>query len=143
MDTGELRRRILRALEDAKNDAATRRTEADAAARAYEDFLAQLAVPMFKQVLDVLKAEGQKFVLNAPAGSARVVAEGSPDTFMEFVMDTSGPRPQVLGRVSRARGRQRVVVDERPLVTDKPIADITEEDVAAFLVAEIPRLVGR
>ena len=143
MDTGELRRRILRALEEAKNDAVLRRSEGDAAARAYEGFLANLAVPMLKQTLDVMKAERQTFVLNAPAGSARLVAEASPDTFLEFVLDSSGGRPQVLGRVSRARGRQRVVVDERPVVADKAIADITEEDLAAFLVAEIPKLVSR
>ena len=143
MDTGELRRRILRALEEARNDAALRRTEVDAAARAYESFLANVAVPMLKQTLDVMKAERQTFVLNAPAGSARLVAEASSDTFLEFVLDSSGGRPQVLGRVSRARGRQRVVVDERPVVTDKAIADITDEDLAAFLVAEIPKLVSR
>ena len=152
MDTGELRRRILRALEESTNDAALRRddadaalrrTEADAAARAYDDFLATLAVPMLKQAIDVLKAERQNFVLNAPAGSARIVSEGASDTFLEFVLDSAGNRPQVLGRVSRARRRQRVVVDERPLATGKAVADLTEEDVAAFLVTEIPRLLKR
>jgi hypothetical protein len=143
MDTGELRRRILRALEESKNDAALRRAEADAAARAYDEFLATLAVPMLKQAIDVLKAERQNFVLNAPAGSARIVSDGSADTFLEFVLDIGGDRPQVIGRVSRARGRQRVVVDERPLATGKAVADLTEEDVAAFLVTEIPRLLNR
>jgi hypothetical protein len=143
MDTGELRRRILRALEESKNDAALRRTEADAAARAYDDFLANVAVPMLKQAIDVLKAERQTFVLNAPAGSARMVSEGAADTFLEFVLESAGSRPQVLGRVSRSRGRQRVVVDERPLATGKAVADLTEEDVAAFLVTEIPRLLKR
>lgn len=143
MDTGELRRRILRALEESKNDAALRRTEADVAARAYDDFLATLAVPMLKQAIDVLKAEGQNFVLNAPAGSARMVSEGAADTFLEFVLESAGNRPHVLGRVSRARGRQRVVVDERPVAAGKAVADLTEEDVAAFLVTEIPRLLNR
>ena len=143
MDTGELRRRILRALEEPKNDAALRRTEADAAGRAYDEFLERVAVPMLKQSIDVLKAERQNFVLNAPAGSARMVSSGSPDTFLEFVLDKGSSRAQVLGRVSRARGRQRVVVDERPVATGKAIADLTEEDVAAFLVTEIPRLLER
>ena len=143
MDTGELRRRILRALEESKNDAALRRTEADAAGRAYDEFLERVAVPMLKQSIDVLKAERQNFVLNAPAGSARMVSSGSPDTFLEFVLDKGSSRAQVLGRVSRARGRQRVVVDERPVATGKAIADLTEEDVAAFLVTEIPRLLER
>jgi hypothetical protein len=143
MDTGELRRRILRALEESKNDATFRRSEADAAARAYEDFLTRLAVPMLKQAIDVLKAEGHNFVLNAPAGSARIVSQGSADTFLEFVLDSAGRPRQVLGRVSRSRGRQRVVVDERPLSTGRAVADLSEEDVAAFLVTEIPRLVER
>jgi hypothetical protein len=143
MDTGELRRRILRALEESKNDAALRRTEADAAGRAYDDFLANLAVPMLKQAIDVLKAERQTFVLNAPAGSARMVSEGVADTFLEFVLDSSGNRSQVLGRVSRPRGRQRVVVDERPVAAGKAVTELTEEDVAAFLVTEIPRLLKR
>src|SRR5262245_22146401 len=103
MDTGELRRRILRALEDAKNDAALRRSETDAASRAYDAFLANIAVPMLKQTQDVLKAENQTFVLNAPAGSAKLVSEASQDTFLEFVMDSSGKRPHVIGRLSRAR----------------------------------------
>lgn len=98
---------------------------------------------MLKQSIDVLKAERQNFVLNAPAGSARMVSSGSPDTFLEFVLDKGGSRVQVVGRVSRARGRQRVVVDERPVATGKAIADLTEEDVAAFLVTEIPRLLER
>ena len=87
-----------------------RRTEADAAARAYDQFLATLAVPMLKQAIDVLKAERQTFVLNAPAGSVRMASEGAADTFLEFVLDSTGNRPQVLGRVSRARrpaGRAR------------------------------------
>ena len=68
MDTGDLRKRILRALDEAKNDAAFRRTEADAASRAYESFLQDIAVPLLKQAQGVLKAEGQLFSVNAPAG---------------------------------------------------------------------------
>ena len=124
-------------------DAASRRAEADAAVRAYDGFLANVAVPMLKQAIDVLKAERQTFILNAPAGSVRMVSEGASDTFLEFVLDTAGNRPQVLGRVSRERRRQRVVVDERPLAIGKAVADLTEEDVAEFLVTEIPRLLKR
>jgi hypothetical protein len=72
-----------------------------------------------------------------------MVSEGAADTFLEFVLDSNGNRPQVIGRVSRPRRRQRVVVDERPLATGKAVADLTEEDVAAFLVTEIPRLLKR
>ena len=143
MDVSELRRRILRALDDAKNDAALRRTEVDASQRAYDEFLERVAVPVLRQTQLVLKAEGHPFTVHAPAGGARIVSETSPETFLEFVLDQSGERPLVIGRTSRQRGRGRVVVDERPVVIDKPIASVTDEDVAAFLVTELPRLVRR
>jgi hypothetical protein len=43
--------------------------------------------------------------------------------------------------VSLTRGRAGVVVEERPIDAAKPVADLSEADVAAFLVAEIPKLV--
>ena len=82
------------------------------------------------------------FTVHAPAGSAKLASDCSAETFLEFMLDTSANRPQVLGRVSRERGRQRVIVDERPLAAGKAVAELTEEDVAAFLVAEMPKLVG-
>lgn len=143
MDVSDLRKRILRALDDARVEQASKRTERDEAQRAYEQFLNAVAVPLLKQAQGILKAEGQLFTVHAPAGSAKLASDGSAQTFLEFSYDGSGERPTVLGRVSRARGRQRVVVDERPVVVGKGIAEVTEEDVAAFLVAELPRLVGR
>jgi hypothetical protein len=143
MDVSELRRRILRALDDAKNDAALRRTEVDASQRAYDEFLERVAVPVLRQTQAVLKAEGHSFTVHAPAGGARIVSDNSAETFLEFVLDQSGERPLVIGRTSRQRGRGRVAVEERPVVIDKPIASVTDEDVAAFLVAELPRLVRR
>jgi hypothetical protein len=143
MDVSELRRRILRALDDAKNDAALRRTEVDASQRAYDEFLERVAVPVLRQTQLVLKAEGHSFTVHAPAGGARIVSDNSAETFLEFVLDQSGERPLVIGRTSRQRGRGRVAVEERPVVIDKPIASVTDEDVAAFLVAELPRLVRR
>ena len=51
--------------------------------------------------------------------------------------------PEVVGRVSLARGRQGVVVDERPIAAGRPIEKLTEEDLAAYLVAAVPRLLVR
>lgn len=143
MDVSELRRRILRALDDAKNDAALRRTEVDAVQRAFEEFLERVAVPVLRQTQTVLKAEGHSFTVHAPAGGARLVSDTSAQTFLEFTLDQSGDRPLVIGRVSRQRNRGRIVVEEEPVATDKAVAALTDEDVAAFLVAQIPRLVKR
>ena len=143
MDVSELRKRILRALDEARHEAAAKRTEKDAAGRAFDTFLESVAVPLLRQAQGILKAEHQSFTVHAPAGSARLASDAAAQTFIEFVLDVSGDQPQVLGRVSRDRGRGRVVIDERPVATGKPVADVAEEDVAAFLVTEIPRLLRR
>jgi hypothetical protein len=145
MDTGELRRQILHALDAARKDASARRSVVDDAGRAYEKFLADIAVPLVKQAAQVLTAEKQKqrFVVDTPAGSVRLSAEASPQTFLEFQLDTSGAHPQVIGRVSLTRGRQGLIVEERPVVANKAVADLDEDDVAQFLVAEIPKLFAR
>jgi hypothetical protein len=143
LDVSDLRKRILRALDDARKDATFRRTVVDEAAQAYATFLATLGVPLLKQAIQVLRGEGHTFTLNTPADGAQLVSSNSPNTFLEFVFQPSGPVPQVLGRVSLEHGRQGRVVEERPIAEGKPIADVTEDDVARFLVAEIPKLVLR
>lgn len=143
MDVSDLRRRILRALDEAKTEAVTRRSEMDAAKAAYSSFLEQVAVPLLRQAQSILKAERQMFTVHAPAGSAKLASDAWPQTFIEFTLDTSGGRAQVLGRVSLAHGGKRVVVEERPIAAGKPIAELRDDDVAGFLVTEIPKLVSR
>ncbi len=143
MDVSELRRRILRALDDARKEAGARRVEVDAAAAAYATFLEQVAVPLLRQAQSVLRAERQAFAVHTPAGRARLASEASPESYVEIALDTSGAAPQIIGRVSVARGRQGVVVDERPIGSGKPTAELGETDVASFLVEAIPKLVLR
>ena len=143
MDVSELRKKILRALEDARQDAASRRQAIDEAARAYDLFLADIAGPVMRQAASVLKAEGHVFAVETPANSVRIVSAGSPDTFIELTLDTSGSAPAVMGRVSVTRGKRGLLVAERPIATGTPVASLTEEDLSAFLVSEIPKLVVR
>jgi hypothetical protein len=142
MDVSELRKRILRAIDDARRDASDRRTIVDEASKAYATFLEQIAVPLLKQSATVLNATGAPFVVHAPAGSARLASEHSPETFLEFELDATRPNPEVVGRVSLARGgRAGQIVAERPIVPDRPVGRLTEDDVSQFLVVEIPKLV--
>jgi len=141
MDVSDLRQRILRALDAARVDAATKRTDVDAAQAAYDAWLRDVAVPLLRQAQAILKAENHMFTVHSPAGSARLASDGHPETFLEFVLDTSGDRPQVLSRTSVARGAKRVSVDERPVSAGKAVKDISEQEVAALLVATIPRLI--
>lgn len=141
MDTSDLRKRILRALDDARKDATSRRQVVDAASAAYQEFLDNTAAPLVRQAVGVLRAENHQFTANTPAGSVRLVSDASPQTFLEFELDVTGPEPQVIGRVSLARGRHGVVVEERPIAPGKATKDLADDDVATFLVAEIPRLI--
>jgi hypothetical protein len=143
MDVSELRKKILRALDDARQDAATRRQAVDEAGRAYDTFLGEIAGPVMRQAASVLKAEGHVFAVETPADSVRIVSAGSPETFIELTLDTSGSVPVVLGRVSVARGKRGLIVTERPIATDKPVVALTDEDLSAFLVTEIPKLIVR
>jgi hypothetical protein len=94
-----------------------------------------------RQAATVLRAEGHQFTANTPADSVRLVSDGSPQTFLEFELDTNGTQPLVLGRVSLTRGRQGVVVEERPIAPGKALADLADDDVATFLITEIPKLI--
>ena len=143
MDVSDLRKRILRALDDARKDAAGRRQATDQAAAAYEQFLAEVAAPLFRQAATVLRAEGQEFTANTPAGSVRLVSDRAAQDFVEMELDASGSQPHVVGRTSVARGRKGLIVEERPIAPGKSIDELTDEDVSKFLVSEIRRLVTR
>lgn len=140
MDVSELRKRILRALDEARREAGVRRVHMDEAARAYSEFLENIGVPLLRQAAIVLKSEGHLFTVFAPAGSARLVSAKSSETFVELALDTAGDTPQVLGRTSVARGRKGRV-EEGPIAAGKAIAEIADDDVARFLAKEIPKLI--
>src|SRR5688572_11381568 len=80
MDTGDLRKRILRALEEARKDSSDRRRTMDEAAEAYERFLTEIAAPLIRQAVTVLRAEGQTFDAHTPAGSVRLAKDGAPQS---------------------------------------------------------------
>ena len=141
MDVSDLRQRILTALDAAGRDEAGRRDEKDAAALAWEAFRDDLAVPLVRQAAAVLRAERHLFSVATPADSVTLISDRSPSTFLEFVLDTKRPRSQVLARLSVDKGEEGQLVEERHLAPDKPVGDIVEEDLAAFLVTEIPKLI--
>jgi len=143
MDVSDLRKRILRALDDARKEAAARRINVDRASASYDQFLSTIAVPLFRQAATVLKAQGVPFTAETPAASVRLVSDHASQEFIELELDAGAPQPQVLGRSSAVRGGHGPVVEERPVAPGKSIDELTEEDVSQFLVAEIRRLVTR
>jgi hypothetical protein len=142
MDVSELRKRIVRALDDARKEAAARRANVDRASASYERFLSDIATPLFLQAANVLKAQKLPFTAQTPAGAVRLVSDHASQEFIELELDASAPQPQVIGR-SSLRGRAGIVVEERPVAPGKSIDELTEDDVSQFLIAEIRRVVSR
>ena len=142
MDVSEIRKQIIRALDNARKDADARRQATDQAKGDYEIFLRDIAVPLFRQAATVLRALGHEFSANTPAGSVRLESTSAQE-YLELELDASGGRAQVIGRTGMMRGRSGPLVEERPLAVHKAIGDLTDEDVAKFLTTEIPRLVMR
>ena len=136
MEIPEIRRRLRASIEAAKRDAQERRGRSDHAAKAYEEFLSERAVPLFHTVASALVAEGQRFKVFTPAGSVRLASEASGEDFIELVLDTTADPPVVVGRTSRGRGR-RQIASERPVKDDIPIENLKDEDVLAFLLTEL------
>ena len=141
MEVSEIRKRLLQTLARAKQDAGERRARLDRASAEYARFLEGVAGPVFRQFAGAIKAEGYVFTLATPPGGLRLESERSREDVIEIELDTTGA-PVVMGRASRGRG-QRVVSTERPIRDGAEVADLTEEDVLAFLLEAIVPFVER
>jgi hypothetical protein len=141
METSEVRKRVNLLIDGARRSAAERRARNDEAARAYERFLENIAIPLFKQIAGSLKASSYNFTVFTPSGSVRLMSDKTAEDYIELSLDTSGERPTVVGHTSRARGR-RVVESERP-IANQAVGELTDEDVLEFLLKEIEPFVER
>jgi hypothetical protein len=139
MEISEVRKRVLGTIDRARRQAAERKTRNDAAERAYERFLQEAAVPIFRQVATVLKAEGVSLSVFTPAASVRLMSDRRTSDYIELTLDTDGPEPFVKGHTSRAWGNR--VVEAEEALGDP--ASLTEDDVLAFLLTALEPLLGR
>jgi hypothetical protein len=139
LEISDIKRRVVETIERARRRAAERRTRHDAVAREYETFLDQTAIPVFKQVSNVLRAEAFAFTVFTPGGSVRLMSDRSTEDYIELTLDTSGDEPVVSGHTGRSRGR-RVVESEQPI---GPPATLTENDVLSFVLKALEPLVER
>jgi hypothetical protein len=139
MEVSEVRKRLTQAIERAKRQAAERRVRADAAARQFDTFLNHVAVPLFRQAANILRAEGYLFNLFTPSGSVRLMSDRTAEDFIEVSLDASVDPPQVMGHSSRSRGR-RVIESERALGDPEAV---TEDDLLEYLSRELEPFVER
>ena len=71
MEVSDVRKQVLATIERAKRLEAERRARSDEAARAYPVFLERIAVPLFRQVANILKAERYAFSVFTPTDGVR------------------------------------------------------------------------
>jgi hypothetical protein len=138
----QIRRRVQMRLADIKRAAAVHREKADAAERAFERFLADVAVPTVNAVAQSLSAEGYPYKVTTPGGTVRMTSDRSGRTYLEIRLDSAGPEPQVIAEAGRERGR-RVLADERPVAEGTPIDAITDEQLLATLLDLVAELIER
>ena len=79
------------------------------------------------------RAEGYAFTVATPGGGLRLISDRGRDDYIEIALDTSADPPEVLGRISYARG-SRTVSEERPVKRGAAPDAIAEEDVLAFFL---------
>ena len=142
MDVSEIRKQILRALDNARKDAEARRQATDQVKGEYETFLNDVAVPLFRQAASVLRALGHEFSANTPAGSVRLES-ASAQEYLELELDASAGRVQVIGRTGLMRGRGGPLVEERTLAVGKSVSELGDADVAALTTGQRLKLVAR
>ena len=141
MDVSDVRKQVLATIERAKRLEAERRARSDEAARDFPVFLERVAVPLFRQVAQILKAHNYAFSIFTPSNGVRLMSDRSSDDFIELSLDTRGERPVVVGHVTRGRGR-RILESERPIGSGA-ISELTEDDVLAFVMKELEPFVER
>jgi hypothetical protein len=146
METSVVRHRVRELIDRAKRPAeerrSSRRFQMDAAAGEYETFLQRIAVPLFKQVANVLVTEGHAFTVFTPGGSVRLMADRGSDEYIELTLDTKGAAPTLIGRASRRRGGD-VTQTELVLNAVTDISALTEDDLLGYLLSELETMLDK
>ena len=110
-----------------------RRERIAATERAYEAFLADVAIPVTRMLASALKADGYPFTVNTPGGSVRLASDKGRDDYIELSLDASVDPPEVIGIIRYSKG-SRTDSEERPVKPGAWPDAITEDDVLEFLV---------
>ena len=135
-DVGVVRKRIRSEIEKARRDQAERRGRVAEATRVYEQFLETAAIPAFRMVANILKAEGMPFEVATPAGGVVLQSERQRDDAIEIELDATADPPAPLVTIKRARG-SRTVQSDRSIKWNTPLEQLTEDDVIEMLLEEL------
>jgi hypothetical protein len=141
MDVSAIRKRLKHEIEQARRTSAERRERAKAATRSYEQFLEDVAIPAFRQMATVLRAEGIPFEVQTPSGGVRLASDRNRDEGITLELDATQDPPQVMLSSTRTWG-SRVIQNERAVKERTAVERLTEEDVFERLFDELRPWLG-
>lgn len=141
METSDIRKRVLQAIERAKRHTLEQRAQTDRAQRAFDAVL-PVAATAWRQVANVLRAEGHAFTVNSPSGSLRFASDRSADDFIELSLDTSRRPATAVLQVRLARGH-RVIERESTVAEGDAVTELEEERLVAVLLDELEPFLQR
>jgi hypothetical protein len=141
MDVSAIRKRLKHEIEQARRTSAERRERAKAATRSYEQFLEDVAIPAFRQMATVLRAEGIPFEVQTPSGGVRLASDRNRDDGITLELDATQDPPQVMLSSTRTWG-SRVIQNERAVKERTAVERLTEEDVFERLFDELRPWLG-
>jgi hypothetical protein len=124
---------VQAALAAARERTQRRRQSVADAERSYERFLADVAVPISRQVANVLKAEGRSFTVSTPAGAVRLSPDRGRDEFVEIMLNTEADPPAIVGHIRHTRG-SRTLDEERAVKPGATPDQISEDELLEFLI---------
>ena len=142
MEVSQVRRRIQAALSAARDRSQRRRQIVADAERSYDGFLADVAVPLARQVTNVLKAEGRTFTVSTPGRGVRLSPDRGVDDYIELTLNTDLDPPTVVGHIRYTRG-SRTIDEERPVKPGAAPDAISDEDVLEFLMGALEPWIDR
>src|SRR5262249_30486841 len=141
MEIADVRKRVNDTIARARKRTTDRRERTDTASRAFERFLSNIAVPLVRQVANVLRTENYPFSVFTPPESVRLMSERSAEDYIEIWLDTSGHTPRVVAHVSRSRGHRGF--DAHRVIGSGDPDTITDAQLLDFLMEELELLVEK
>ena len=107
----------------------------------YETFLDGIAIPTFRQMATVLRAEGILFEVQTPTAGVRLVSDRNRDDRIELELDDTQDPPQLMVSSTRHWG-SRMVRNEHAIKPRTPVEQITEDDLFERLFEELRPWLG-
>ena len=142
LESGEIRRRLLRTIAQAKAGTSGRRERVDAAGLSGREVLVRLVVPLVKVVASVLVVESYRCSVSTPEGAVRLSFEPGGNNYIEFVLDTNIDPPALVGNTCLVRGN-RVIEEEQIVAVHPSFSDLDDKDILLFVLRAVVPFVAR